>query len=57
MWALGRAQVGPVTALRETSIAFAALLGAWFLKEPASPVRYLSAMVVMAGVAAISFSR
>jgi drug/metabolite transporter (DMT)-like permease len=57
MWALGRAQVGPVTALRETSIVFAALLGTWVLKEPANRLRYLSAALVTGGVAAIALSR
>jgi drug/metabolite transporter (DMT)-like permease len=56
MWALGRAEVGAVTALRETSIVFATLLGALFLKEPMNGVRYLSAALVMAGVAAIGFA-
>lgn len=57
MWALGRAQVGAVTALRETSIVFSALIGVWLLKEPANPVRYVSAAMVAAGVAAISLGR
>jgi uncharacterized membrane protein len=57
MWALGRAEVGAVTALRETSVVFAALLGALFLKERMSAARCLSAAFVVAGVAAISLSR
>jgi drug/metabolite transporter (DMT)-like permease len=57
MWALGRAQVGAVTALRESSIVFSALIGVWFLKEPANPIRYASAAMVAAGVAAISLTR
>lgn len=57
MWALGRAHVGAVTALRETSILFAALIGAIFLGERATVWRYASAVVVMAGVAMVSFAR
>ena len=53
MWALGRAQVGPVTALRETSIVFAALIGAYFLNEKAGVARYASAALVLAGTVAI----
>jgi drug/metabolite transporter (DMT)-like permease len=53
MWALGRAQVGPVTALRETSIVFAALIGAYFLDEKAGVARYASAALVLAGTLAI----
>lgn len=57
MWALGRAQVGAVAALRETSIIFAALIGALVLKEPMTPARAAGAALVCAGVAAISFWR
>lgn len=57
MWALGRAQVGPVTALRETSVIFAAILGAMLLKERMSAVRWMCAAAVMAGAVAISLSR
>jgi drug/metabolite transporter (DMT)-like permease len=53
MWALGRAQVGPVTALRETSIVFAAVIGAVLLKEPMTRARYAALAIVMAGLVAI----
>ena len=53
MWALGRAQVGPVTALRETSIVFAAIIGAVFLRESVARMRYLAAAIVMAGTVLI----
>jgi drug/metabolite transporter (DMT)-like permease len=49
LWALGRAPVGAVTALRETSVVFAAIIGAAFLKEPMSRARALCAASVMAG--------
>ena len=57
MWALTRAQVGAVAALRETSILFAALLGSLFLGERTTWIRLASTATVMTGVAAISFLR
>lgn len=33
LWAMTQAPVATVAALRETSVLFAALLGAWLLKE------------------------
>lgn len=54
LWALSRAPVGGVTALRETSVLFAAILGATFLKEAATWLRYAAAAAVMAGVIAIA---
>ena len=33
LWAMARAPVAAVAALRETSVIFAALIGAWLLKE------------------------
>ena len=55
MWALGRAQVGAVAALRETSILFAALIGVALLKERMTPVRGVSAALVALGVAALAW--
>ena len=54
LWALSRAPVGGVTALRETSVLFAAILGATFLKEAATWLRYAAAVSVMTGVIAIA---
>jgi uncharacterized membrane protein len=56
MWALGRAEVGPVTALRETSVMFAALLGALVLGERATWVRFACAGLVAAGAGVIALS-
>jgi drug/metabolite transporter (DMT)-like permease len=56
MWALARAPVGPVTALRETSILFTALIGIFFLRERLTPLRALAAGIVMAGAATIALS-
>jgi drug/metabolite transporter (DMT)-like permease len=54
MWALGRAQVSAVTALRETSILFAALIGAAVLREPMTRGRAVSTLLVAGGTAAIA---
>jgi uncharacterized membrane protein len=42
-----------VAALRETSVLFAVLLGAWFLKEAFTPRRALGTCVIVAGVMAL----
>lgn len=57
MWALGQAQVGPVTALRETSVLFAALIGARVLRERAGAARHAAAALVMLGVMVIAAGR
>lgn len=57
MWALGRAQVGAVAALRESSIVFAAVLGALFLRESIRPARVIATLLVMSGAAAIPLFR
>lgn len=57
MWALGVAPVGPVSALRETSVLFAALIGALVLREPAGRVRYAAALAVMGGTGLIALGR
>ncbi len=54
LWALSRAELGPVTALRETSSIFAAVLAATVLKEPMTRARWLSAAMVAAGAATIA---
>lgn len=57
MWALGRAQVGAVSALRETSVLFAALIGSVVLRERATWMRYTAAAAVAAGVGIIALAR
>lgn len=57
MWALSRAQVGAVAALRETSIVFAAVLGSLALKERMSRARAVSTALVAGGAAAIALVR
>jgi drug/metabolite transporter (DMT)-like permease len=53
LWAMTRAPVAAVAALRETSVVFAALIGAWLLKEGRIGRRVLGAATVAAGVVAL----
>jgi drug/metabolite transporter (DMT)-like permease len=53
LWAMTRAPVASVAALRETSVLFAALLGAWQLQEAFTPRRALGTAAIVAGVAAL----
>ncbi len=53
LWAMTRAPVASVAALRETSVLFAALLGGWFLKEKFTLRRALGTCVIVGGVMAL----
>lgn len=53
VWAMARAPISLVAALRETSVVFGMLLAAFFLKEKLSPARILSVFVVAAGAVCI----
>ncbi len=53
LWAMTRAPVAAVAALRETSVIFAALIGAWVLREGHARRRLGGAAVVLAGVIAL----
>jgi phosphonate utilization associated putative membrane protein len=53
LWAMTRAPVASVAALRETSVLFAALLGTWLLKERFGLQRAIGTAVVLAGVMAL----
>jgi len=53
LWAMTRAPVAVVAALRETSVLFAALLGSWFLKEAFTPRRVIGTCAIVAGVMAL----
>jgi len=50
LWAMTRAPIASVAALRETSVLFAALLGTWLLKERFGVQRAAGTAVVVAGV-------
>lgn len=53
LWAMTHAPIALVAALRETSVVFAAIIAASFLKEPITPLRYASIFTVSAGAIAI----
>jgi len=53
LWAMTRAPIAAVSALRETSVLFAALMGAYFLKEGLGLRRLAGAASVVAGIAAL----
>jgi drug/metabolite transporter (DMT)-like permease len=53
LWAMTRAPIAAVAALRETSVLFAALIGAVWLKEGFGWPRLAGAASVVAGVAAL----
>jgi phosphonate utilization associated putative membrane protein len=53
LWAMTVAPMAMVAALRETSVLFAAILGAWFLKERWTPNRVLGTVSVVGGVMAL----
>ena len=51
IWAMTKAPIGAVAALREASILFALAISVFFLKERASGWRIASAAIILAGVA------
>jgi drug/metabolite transporter (DMT)-like permease len=53
LWAMTRAPIALVAALRETSVVFAALIAAIFLKEAITRIRYVSIIAVCAGAIAM----
>jgi drug/metabolite transporter (DMT)-like permease len=50
LWAMSKAPIALVAALRETSVLFAALIGMVLLREPVLPVRLLAVLIVVCGV-------
>jgi drug/metabolite transporter (DMT)-like permease len=54
--ALALGKVGPISALRETSIVFSALLGRIVLGEALTPRRILACMVVTLGAVCIGYA-
>jgi drug/metabolite transporter (DMT)-like permease len=53
LWAMTRAPIAAVAALRETSVLFAALIGSLWLKEGFGWRRVAGAASVVAGIAAL----
>lgn len=56
VWALARAPMGAVSALRETSVLLVALISTWLLKEPMGWSRMVSAALVCAGLLMVRLS-
>ncbi|SHJ47809.1 EamA-like transporter family protein [Shimia gijangensis] len=56
-WAFTQAPIALVTALRETSIVFALLIGVFFLKERLNLAKLLSTFVTLLGAALLRFAR
>ncbi|MDJ0821756.1 MAG: DMT family transporter [Paracoccaceae bacterium] len=54
-WAFTKAPIAVVTALRETSIAFAVLIGVFVLKERVTPIKLLSIGLILLGAALLRF--
>jgi drug/metabolite transporter (DMT)-like permease len=50
IWAMTRAPIAAVAALRETSVVFAAIIGVVALREPFHPQRAIAALVILAGI-------
>ena len=57
VWAFTQAPIALVTALRETSIVFALLIGVVFLKEKLSLAKILSTFVTLIGAILLRFAR
>jgi len=55
IWALTLAPIGPVSALRETSIVFAAFIGRIFLSEPLTARRLGACLVIAMGAACLGY--
>jgi drug/metabolite transporter (DMT)-like permease len=53
LWAMTQAPVAMVAALRETSVLFAALIGARLLHEKLTPLRWAGVAIMLAGVVAL----
>ncbi len=54
LWALSLGAIAPIAALRETSVVFAALIGAAFLGEPMGRRRAVAAVVVAIGAVIVN---
>jgi drug/metabolite transporter (DMT)-like permease len=57
LWAMTRAPVAAVAALRETSVLFAAVLGTRLLKEPFGARRAVGTLCIVGGVMALRLAQ
>jgi drug/metabolite transporter (DMT)-like permease len=55
-WAMTKAPIALVAALRETGVLFAALIGAVFLAEPMTRWRWMAAAIIVSGVVMLRLS-
>jgi drug/metabolite transporter (DMT)-like permease len=55
IWAMTRAPIAAVAALRETSVVFAAIIGVIVLGEPFHPQRAIAVPVILAGIILLRF--
>jgi drug/metabolite transporter (DMT)-like permease len=53
IWAMTRAPLASVAALRETSVLFALVIATAVLREPPAPMRLLAALLIVAGAVAV----
>jgi drug/metabolite transporter (DMT)-like permease len=56
IWAASISPMGPVSALRETGVVFAALLGRIFLGEQLGPQRLAACTIVAVGAACLGYA-
>ena len=56
VWAMSQAPIPLVSALRETSVIIAALIGAYYFKEPAGKRRIVASLVIFASIALLGWS-
>jgi drug/metabolite transporter (DMT)-like permease len=50
LWAMTQAPIGLIAALRETSVLFAAIIGARFFGEPFGPRRWIALVLIVGGI-------
>lgn len=50
LWAMTKAPIGLVSSVRETSVLFAAILGAMLFKEPFGPKRWAALALIVGGI-------
>jgi drug/metabolite transporter (DMT)-like permease len=55
VWAMTRAPIAQIAALRETSVLFAALIGIVLLGERANPAHILAAPIIVAAIVLLRF--
>ena len=57
IWSLSKASVGGVSAIRETSIIFSVLIGAFYFKERITLVRWIGVVAISIGVVLIALGK